>query len=204
MTHKAFISSKENILFSSPKNSQFRTNVIDDSSADNCMAGNTLILAQDGSLYSLEDLAGEYASELIVACIDKHGRLTTSRAHSFRIGQWTDHAYNITLASGLKLTTTDKHPLLSATNEWLLAEDLEFGSILRGATYDSRQKNPTLALDEVVHIHEIQLEEKVPMYDFTVDTHENLFVAHETETGISLIVAHNSALSYNLLDEQGS
>ena len=159
-----------------------------------CLAGDTLILTEDGSLLSLEDLAGEYKSEVKVACVDKYGRLTTSRAHSFRIGQWADKIYHITLASGLKVEATANHPFLSAANEWLKAEELEFGSVLRGAFYDPSKKTPTLSMDEVVHIHIENLNEKVPMYDFTVDSHENLFVAKETTKGISLIVAHNSAI----------
>lgn len=159
-----------------------------------CLEGNTLIMDDEGKLYSLEDLAGEYQSELIVACVDEHGRLTTSTAHSFRIGQWTDQLYTTTFANGHKIRSTNNHPFLGASGDWVLAEELSFGTVLRSAIYDPANRNPSLALNEVIHTHIETLDEKIPMYDFTVEKHGNLFIAQEIEDTISLIIAHNSSL----------
>lgn len=161
----------------------------------NCLSGNTLIMDSEGGLYSLEDLASEYGAELAVTCVDKHGRLTTSKAHSFRIGQWTDEIYHITLSNGHKIEATSDHPFLGASNEWILANELEFGTVLRTATYNPKLRNPLLSLTEVTHIHKQKLNEKLPMYDFTVDKHGNLFIAKEIEGNVSLVIAHNSSLS---------
>jgi len=160
-----------------------------------CLSGDTLVMDSEGELYSLDNLAGEYDSELNVTCIDKHGRLTTSRAHSFRIGQWTDEIYHITLSDGHKIQATGNHPFLGASNEWILTEELEFGAVLRTATYDPKVRNLLLNLNEVTHIHVEKLDEKIPMYDFTVDSHENLFIAQQIDGKVSLVVAHNSSLS---------
>lgn len=155
--------------------------------------GDTLIMDNEGSLYALEDLAGEYQSTLTVTCIDGHGRLVTSLAHSFRIGHWVDKIYNITFTNGHKIRTTGDYLFLGASGDWIKASELNFGSVLRGATYDPRARNPFLALNEVTHIHMERLNEKIPMYTFSLKNEESLFVAHKTDTGsVSLIVGKAS------------
>jgi uncharacterized protein YueI len=163
-----------------------------------CLSGDTLVMDVEGDLYTLEDLACEYNSELEVTCIDKHGRLTTSLAHSFRIGQWTDVIYHIVLSSGQKIRATGNHPFLGASNEWVTAEEITVGTVLKTATYNPKVKNLLLSIEEVVYVRLETLPEKTPMYDFTVDKHENLFIADRNKNSqINLVVAHNSYLYKN-------
>jgi hypothetical protein len=168
------------------------TDSYSDSHDNNYLDGETLIMDHEGKLYTLEELAGEYESEIIVACIDRHGRLTTSRAHSFRIGQWSDEIYHITFQNGHKVQATAQFPFLGASGEWIEAKDLGFGTALRGAVYDPRARNPLLSLNEVTHVHLEHLDSKIPMYDFTVESQETLFMASEIDGIVSLIVGHNS------------
>ena len=153
--------------------------------------GDTHILDTDGNLHNLEELACEYKSTIPVTCLDKHGRMTTTIAHSFRIGEWTDRTIKITLDNGHTITATANQQFLTANNEWVKASDLNFGKVLCTATYNTTMKHPLKTINEISHIHTIKEDIKNPTYSFNVNTYSNLLIAHEISNNIiSLVPAH--------------
>lgn len=159
-----------------------------------CLKGDTLILDIDGNEYTLQELTDSQKT-IKVAAVNKRGQLVAAKAHSFRVGQVTNEIYHITFNNGHKITATANHPFLAADGSWIKAEDLEFGTSVRSASYNPSQKNMTLGLNTVAHVIFEKRNIPIEMYDFTVDEHSNLFVAHKNEDGsYSLVVAHNSAI----------
>jgi len=159
----------------------------------NCLAGDTLVIDRDGELYTLEDLAVEDGRVIEVQAIDQHGRLIHAKAHSFRIGTWHNKLYQIRMSNGHVIEATADHPFLTSNGEWITAENLVFGHLLKSAMYDPKQKNPILTINEVSSVRVKELDEMIPMYDFTVESEENLFVAQEIDGKYSLLCVHNSA-----------
>lgn len=157
-----------------------------------CLSGSTLILDSEGQVHLLEDLASEVDTNITVPAIDSQGRVVSASAYDFRIGEWARKIYKITLSNGHTVEATANHPFLSASGEWITAEKLVFGHLLRTATYDPKCRNPQLSLNEVSSVIVKYLQEPIPMYDFTVKKHSNLFVAQEIDSVYSLICVHNS------------
>jgi DNA gyrase subunit A len=158
-----------------------------------CLAGNTIVLDIEGNEHTLESLC-EAQQTIKVSAVNKEGQLTMATAHSFRIGQMADTLYHITMSNGHKITATSNHPFLALDGSWLKAEQLEKGLGLRSAIYNPKSPRLELAVNEVESVEIEKLSSPIPMYDFTVDDHSNLFVADKVGEVYSLIVAHNSAI----------
>ena len=159
-----------------------------------CLSGDTQILDLEGNEYTLAELA-DTGKSITVSAVNGKGQLVSAVAHSFRIGQFAHSIYNITMGNGHKVKATNNHPFLTAEGTWVKAEDLYSGTSIRSAFYHPNQSSPLeLTMNEVVNVTVEKLEEPVPMFDFTVDDHSNLFIAQKINSGYSLLVAHNSAI----------
>lgn len=159
-----------------------------------CLAGDTLILDIEGNEYTLAELA-ETGKSLKVSAVNKKGQIVTAVAHSFRIGQHATDIYHITMQNGHVVKATSNHPFLTDEGAWVKAEDLYAGTSIRSAFYHPDQHSSLeLTMNEVVNIKIEKLASPVPMFDFTVDGHSNLFIAQKINSGYSMLVAHNSAI----------
>jgi DNA gyrase subunit A len=158
-----------------------------------CLAGDTLILDIEGNEHSLASLCDSQQT-VRVSAVNKEGQLIVADAHSFRIGQMAERLYHITMSNGHKITATNNHPFLAIDGSWIKADQLEVGMGLRSATYNPKSPRIELDVNEVESVIIEDLESPVPMYDFTVDEHSNLFIANKIGDVYSLIVAHNSAI----------
>ena len=159
-----------------------------------CLSGDTIVLDLEGNEHTLEELA-ETGKSLQVSAVNSKGQLVSAVAHSFRVGQITDSVYHITMKNGHKVKATKNHPFLTDEGTWVKAEDLYAGTSIRSAFYHPDQSaSLELTINEVANVVVEKLENPVPMFDFTVDEHSNLFIAQKINSGYSLLVAHNSAI----------
>jgi hypothetical protein len=157
--------------------------------------GETLILDWDGHLRSLEELACEFESMIQVTCLDKHGRMTSALAHSFRIGEWSDEIYKISLQNGHIIQATKDQLFLAGNGEWMKAEDLNFGTVISTAIYNPRMRHPLKSMSEVEHVHKKRIDSKMPAYSFDVTTQDNLLIGQEiSDNTVSLVPAHSAIL----------
>jgi hypothetical protein len=157
--------------------------------------GETLILDSEGNLCSLDELACEYQSTIQVTCLDKHGRMTSATAHSFRIGEWTDEIYKMTLQNGHIIQATKDQLFLAANGEWMKAEDLRFGTAISTAVYNPRMRYPLKSISQIEHIHKKRIDSKMPAYSFEVTSQDNLLIGQEvSDQTISLVPAHSAVI----------
>ena len=157
-----------------------------------CLAGDTLIVDADGEQHYIKDLA-DTNRKLKVVSVNREGAVVSSIAHSFRVGQTTDMIYEITLDNGMSVKATSNHPFLTVNGTWVKTENIEKGTVLRSAEYNPSSKHIQLSVANVVNIIQHKVE-PTPMYDFTVDEHENILIACEVDGKYNMIVAHNSAI----------
>lgn len=155
--------------------------------------GETLILDHEGRLLCLDDLAFEYDLEISVTCLDKHGRMSTATAHSFRIGEWTDEIYKITLSNGHIIRATKDQLFMGVNGEWLKASDLSFGTAINAVVYNPTLRHPFKTTHQVEHVHKTWTDSKLPTYSFEVKTHNNLLIAQPIRNeSVSLVAAHSA------------
>lgn len=153
--------------------------------------GKTMILDIEGNLHELEELACQYDSRIEVISLDNHNRLTTALAHSFRIGEWVNKTIKIVLDTNQVIEATPDQKFLTPSGDWEAAKDLKFGSLLYAATYNPSMRYPSKSVAEVVHIREVNQQEKIPTYSFSLNKTSNLLVGYEIDNHkIHLTPAH--------------
>ena len=95
-----------------------------------CVRGNTLLFGNDYSIHTIEELYESGITEFeTIAVNTSTGPVRTQvvpvKAHSFRIGQYTNKIYHIVLSNGYDLQCTANHPILTATYGFVKAENLD-------------------------------------------------------------------------------
>ncbi len=88
-----------------------------------CLSGDTVIYGADGNLYTMVELY-DSKKEVDILAYDKDGNVVIAKAHSFRIGQYTDKIYKINLSNGKSVSVTGNHPFFSLDKKWIKAEEL--------------------------------------------------------------------------------
>ena len=88
-----------------------------------CLSGDTVIYGADGNLYTMVELY-DSKREIDILAYDKDGNVVIAKAHSFRIGQYTDKIYKINLSNGKSVSVTGNHPFFSLDKKWIKAEEL--------------------------------------------------------------------------------
>lgn len=165
-----------------------------------CLYGDTLIQLTNGEVKRIEDLYKD-EKDVEIYAVDKNNNIVKAIAHSFRIGQFTDKIYKISLSDGREVKATGNHPFLMASDfekeghVWKKAEELKEADILYSGSL--KKENKSLQKSHVISIVNIEIENvnQVPMYDFTVDNHENMLLFNDLDNGYeSFIVAHNSSI----------
>lgn len=236
-----------------------------------CLHKDTKVTLLNGNVLTIEELY-KLGKDVDVLAIDINGKIVPAKAHSFRIGQYTDTIYNIKLTNGSVIKVTGNHPFRMLDGSWVKAEDLkpltfiDYGKVttkddyklikgyntnlttLHGLVYGNKKDTeskekinnfkgelptkqfiklvkelnriPTLnkfvemtntnyilefcendedlvdiMSNEIPLIQEIFIEEvnQEPMYDFTVDNHENMLISVSNDNTL-LASVHNSAI----------
>lgn len=177
-----------------------------------CLSSDTLVYCLDGNVYRIEDIYNSRIPYMQILAIDQEsGRVIPTIAHSFRIGQYATKIYHFTLSNGGKISCTGNHPIMEYNHNWVKAEDITledgiftpYGYNISNIRFISNDdiKN----IDEyfytgpvITEVHIEELEEAVPMYDFTVDGYENMLIAvpskDNTNDDLPLVCVHNSSI----------
>ena len=176
----------------------------------NCISGDTIIYYMNGDgkdcTDTIENIYRSGVQELDIITVEKDGSLRLATATNFRIGQYTNSIYHITINIGDRTSNTIRctanHPFLFANMEWIKAEDIKYGDILFSIGMDTDSCNTNfMRQDDFVKVTNIEIEhvENVPMYDFTVKDYENMLIpVNYMKDGnrdyYNFICIHNSAL----------
>lgn len=102
------------------------------SSCSNSFAAGTLVLLADGSRVPIEDVA---PGDKVVSTDPVTGKTTSEVVLELIVGHGTKHLLEITLDEGADpITATANHPVWVEGKGWILAEQLQVGDHMRGAT----------------------------------------------------------------------
>jgi hypothetical protein len=188
-----------------------------------CLSGKTRLYGLDGRTHRLDKLVESGRKSLWVLSINDKGSLVPAKAHTFRVGQVTSKVYSVTLSDGSKVRCTSNHPFLVRGLGWVRAEDLCVGHPLVGGIIRHHEdthpdiklvgdqfpkwssKIPQISQDTryclFVSSVRVQRVTPTPMYDFTVDTHENaLIVTSRSKGQMTAVCVHNSAVYQTLVN----
>lgn len=162
---------------------------------EDCLFGDTLIVTSTGEASTLKDLAENNIEALEILATNDKGSIIKAKAHSFRAAQVTETIYIVTTYNGHTIRASANHLFLLGDNQWVKAEKLQTGDVLKAGFLDgksSKKNDISLHLNYILTVDKVNLTTPVTMYDFTVDTHENLFIGQKIEGKLSLICVHSS------------
>lgn len=176
-----------------------------------CLHADTKFLLANGDIKTIKELYNEDKVQSILA-INKFGNVVRSKAHSFRIGQYTKRIYNIHFLNSAVIKCTDNHPfmvfdLFKKCITWVKAKDLKKGDAIYSKSFIVANKKASAInyAEQVgsritkITIDEIESEE--PMYDFTVDNLENGMVITNINNNniVNTVCVHNSSIYKSLV-----
>ena len=165
-----------------------------------CLDYDTVFVSSDGSgNKTIGELYDSGVTEFQVYSWDGE-KVVEATAHSFRVGQVATKTYTITMSNDSSFTCTSNHPILT-TEGWVKAEDI-YASMEDGHQvylWHHIGVNVDNALsDEPMPISSVTIEvcDPTPMYDFTVDGHENAIIEIGSVGGIMgrYVCVHNSSI----------
>jgi len=119
-----------------------------------CLVGNTRIQLLNWTEKTLEELYHIWKDQEILTYNTDTKKVEPWVASYFRIWQYSNKNYRITLNTGDVIEATGNHPFLdSTTNKWVKTENLEKWTILESKYYEENNEySPTL---DRVNIHNI-------------------------------------------------
>ena len=161
-----------------------------------CLDGQTKVRLVGGAIRTLEKLYDLGTPKWIYAVDESTGDVVPAMADDFRIGQYADKIYHITLSTGVDIQATGNHPFLLASGGWIKAEQIQPGMALDAHAHICRQMPEGGITVQRVEIE--TLSEPRPMYDFTVDGLHNMLICADGDCEI-LITAHNSSIYDSLV-----
>lgn len=100
-----------------------------------CLHGDTEVRLTNGEVKTMKELF-DLGQDVEIFAVDKNNNIVPAIAHAFRIGQYADEIYHITLSDGRTISTTSNHPFLLASDfsseghKWVKAEDLKVSDVL--------------------------------------------------------------------------
>ena len=145
-----------------------------------CESGDTKIYMLDGQIRTFEDLYNSGIESFEALGINELTlRVEPVIVHSLRIGQYTDKIYHIQLSNGSEIKCTSNHPIMLKNGKYVKAEDLcIYDELLTVESNNVKEynDNPNIKNYNNLSIINIYIESvnRVPMYDFTVDTTHNM------------------------------
>lgn len=92
-----------------------------------CCRSSTKLYLANGQVLTLEDAyRGQKEVEILAVDIKKK-KIVPAKAHSFRIGQYTNKIYKISFTNGSYFECTANHPILMKNYKYKKAEDIKIG-----------------------------------------------------------------------------
>lgn len=168
-----------------------------------CLDGKTLIFTLDSGLQTIEDIYNSKVLSVPVLAVDKTNNIVKANAYNFRIGQFASTIYEIHFENGESIKCTGNHKI-NTLDGWIRADDLTINAkvVALNSFEDIDNFNDECFL-RVIKIEINHESNPIPMYDFTVDNIQNMFVAtgdvkRLSETK-SLINVHNSSTYDSLI-----
>lgn len=166
-----------------------------------CLHADTFTYLLDGTITTLGELYRSGVEAVEILSIDQNTlKVVPAVAHNFRIGQYTDKVYHIVLSNGTDIKCTSNHPFMLHDGTWIKAEDIKPNMELHGCITHDRGKHSELVNDHS-YVANVWIEDvdNEPMYDFTVDDHENMLIPvgnaeNSTDDVIPMICVHNSSI----------
>jgi DNA gyrase subunit A len=159
-----------------------------------CLHPDTTVFLVNGGFAPIKDLVGKSHD---VLCLDMNTKnLRVVKAHSFRIGQHTNKIYNVNLSNNATVRVTANHPFLLSGKTWCKAEELRPGVALWTSEKNMTFSSYDISISDELYIVSVEIEDvnNFPMYDFTVDDHENMLIpVRQVNNGYSMICIHNSS-----------
>ena len=92
-----------------------------------CLNARTGILGIDGKDYTIEELYNSGIEYLYIMAVNSLGKVVPVKAHSFRIGQYTNKIYHIRFCNGSELSCTSNHPILLSNMTYIKAQNVKPG-----------------------------------------------------------------------------
>lgn len=90
-----------------------------------CHRGTSLLYNLSGEFITIKEVYESGAPYIDILSVDTNtGRVVPAKAHSFRIGQYTDTVYHIQLSNGAEIECTSNHPILTAKYGFVKTENL--------------------------------------------------------------------------------
>lgn len=91
-----------------------------------CLRGDTKIYLLNGNIITIEELYNSGVQYVDIISVDPNtGNIIPAKAHSFRIGQYTNKEYHIVFSNGSEVICTANHPFLTGNLNWIKAEELK-------------------------------------------------------------------------------
>ena len=159
-----------------------------------CLHGSTVVYLANGKTTTMKDLYDNQRDAHILAYDTATHKTVPAIAHSFRIGQYSKKIYHIVLGNDNEILCTGNHRFLRWDRVWVAAEDLKDGDMLFSESLSIGSSNIEDRFEICINIVVEELEEEIPMYDFTVDGLENMMIPIQKtkDDKMIFIFAHNS------------
>ena len=165
-----------------------------------CLYKSTLLRLLNGEIITIEEAYKRDVTLDVLGINQKTGEIIPVKAHSFRIGQYANKIYKVKLVNGYEIKATSNHPFRLTNGDWVKAEALkpnmilDYGYVIESTNSSiitcEKAADKQLPIIDSITIEEVENE---PMYDFTVDEHENMLICGD-EKGELLVCVHNSSI----------
>ncbi len=155
-----------------------------------CVSGDTKIYMLNGEIHTFEELYNSGITTFEALGVNPHTlKVEPIIVHDLRIGQYTDKIYHIKLSNNTELKCTSNHPIMLNDGQYIKAEDIKESMML----YCSDLNSHCLTK---VFVKEVYTEDvnQVPMYDFTVDSTNNMMIPMFNDNSKVMICIHNSSV----------
>lgn len=96
-----------------------------------CFRADTKLYQLNGCITTIGEVYENGTEYIEILAYDPNiNKLVPAKAHSFRIGQYTNRVYHILLSNGAEICCTNNHPFLDYNRNWVKAEELKPGTVL--------------------------------------------------------------------------
>lgn len=91
-----------------------------------CIRGSSVLYTLAGEFLTIEEIYNRKLLYVDILSVDPStGNVVPARAHSFRIGQYTNKEYHVVLSNGAEVVCTDNHPFMVGGGAWVKAKDIQ-------------------------------------------------------------------------------
>lgn len=149
-----------------------------------CLHPDTKIFLSDGTIKTIKQIYDEKLDYVnIFAYDEKYHKIVKTKAHSFRIGQYSKSNYIIDLGNKHpQFECTENHQFYIENKGWTQAKDININDkLFMIKSFDMTLNEYTFKTYKIKNIYKKEYEIEIPMYDFTVDNYENMLFTSDIE-----------------------